>query len=159
MTDQKNQDPDDDLLADLRDAVLSADPPPEGLRDSAIRALTWDTDMETLVAAYDSADQPTGMRSETGTRDLTFGRSGPTIDVTVTAGDQDVAEITGSIDAEVAEALLLQPGRERQPIAVDRHGRFTVTITGAVAGISVTTSDGRRVRTELFSLDPNDGNR
>ena len=40
---------DDPLLGQLRAALDVTDPPPAGLRDAAIRALTWDTDRAALA--------------------------------------------------------------------------------------------------------------
>lgn len=153
-----NTAPDDELdaalLGQVRDAVLAAEQPPTRLRDAAIRALTWDADMETLLATFDSAEQPAAMRSATTARDLTYDSGGVTIEISIAVEDQDGTVLSGSVAADTDRVILTQPGRPDQAIEVDEHGRFRMPVTGSLAGVVVTTTDGRRVRTELFSLDP-----
>ncbi|MEM9650916.1 MAG: hypothetical protein AAGA65_02395 [Actinomycetota bacterium] len=152
--DQPGQDPaDDQLLATLRDAVLSSDQPPARLRDAALRALTWDTDMETLLATFDSATEAMAMRSTTVARDLTYELEG-VAEVAVTVEDQDETMLSGSVDPSNLRVTLIQPGQPDRDLNVDQHGRFQLPVTGSVAGLVITTAEGRQLRTELFSLDP-----
>jgi len=145
-----------ELLAALRDAVVAADPPPARLRDAAMRALTWDAEMETLLATFDSAKEPAGMRSAVATRDLTFGADELVIDVSVTTDGPDGPTLTGSVSVPDASLTLARPGHPDQPITIDEFGRFHLPVSGSLAGIVVLTADGRSLRTELFSLDPAD---
>lgn len=151
MTD--TNEPDDELLAELRDAVLSSDRPPERLRDAAIRALTWDTDIETLLITFDSAKESAGMRSATATRDITFSRDGVEVEVSIFEDDGEII-VSGVIGGDITQATLARPRTEDHPLETDEHGRFRLAVTGTLAEIIVTTADSTQIRTGLFSLDP-----
>ena len=142
------------LLAQVRDAVLDSDQPPARLRDAAMRAMTWDADMELLLATFDSANEPVSMRSAVTARDLTFGGDDITVEISVAIEDQDGTVLSGSVGAGNTKVVLIQPGQPEQVLDVDEHGRFRIPVTGSLAGVAVTKADGRRIRTELFSLDP-----
>ena len=149
-----NDELDEALLAQVRDAVLASDRPPARLRDAAMRAMTWDTDMETLLATFDSAKESASMRSAVTARDLTFSSDDVTVEISVSVEDHEGTVLSGSVGAETSEVVLIQPGQPDESIEIDEHGRFRIPVTGSLAGVVVTTTDGRRIRTELFSLDP-----
>ncbi len=154
---EQNEAADAELLAQVRDAVLASDQPPARLRDAAMRAMTWDTDVELLLATFDSAKEPLSMRSAATARDLTFGSDGLTVEISIEVDGQDGTVLSGSVGGESERVVLVQPGRPDRDLEVDEHGRFRVPVTGSLAGVVVTTVDGRRIRTELFSLDPTTG--
>ncbi len=147
---------DDELLAEVKEAIDATDPPPAGLAAMAVRALTWDTESESLAErTYDSKGQMAGMRSDTAVRDLTFEGSGLSIELSLSAeGDHVLVE--GLVDGLEPDwsVRLHQPGRDPVTLQLDDAGRFDIETSGALADLSVQSNDRVVLRTGLFSLHP-----
>ncbi len=169
---------DDELLDRVHEAVRITDPPPVRLRDAAMRALTWDHELEAMQLLYDSAAEPVGvMRGAAAVtaRDLTFGDEELSVEISITEDEGGATTLDGMISdntmgdrviddptvgVEVADGsagdvdvVIVQPNRPKRQVPVDEHGRFLVTVEGMVAGIVIVRPEGRRLATGIFSLD------
>lgn len=153
---------DDQLVARLRSALDELDPPPAGLRDTAVRALTWDLERAALAdLVHDSDVTPAlaGMRSavDAGPRDLVFQRGEVTLDVSIEPRDDGTgALVTGSVVGVDAEHVLLMrvPGRGTTQVVLDEFGRFEAEVDGrrVVLVVPGAGGEGRDLRTDVLPL-------
>jgi len=145
---------DDDLLAALHAAHSELDPPPVRLRDAAIRAATWDLDLDLLVSlAHDSELAASGLRALAVPRDLVFESDGIAIELVVESKDSDpaISVIRGEIEPVPERVTLRSPGRPDRVVDVDDAGRFDVEVDANLLRI-VALIGGREIGTELFTL-------
>ncbi|MGB3735904.1 MAG: hypothetical protein WA964_13170 [Ilumatobacter sp.] len=145
---------DDDLLAAVRSAHSELDPPPERLRDAAIRAATWDLELDLLVSlAHDSQLTASGLRTVAVPRDLVFESDGIAIELVVESKDTDpaISVIRGEIDPVPDRVTLRSPGRPDRVVDVDDAGRFEAEVDASLIRIVAMIGD-REVGSGLITL-------
>lgn len=145
---------DDDLLAAVHAAHVVLDPPPTRLRDAAIRAATWDLDLDAMVAlTHDSLLAGSGLRGVAAPRDLVFESDGVAIELVIEVKDTDpaISVIRGEIDPVPDTVTLRTPGRPDRKIEVDDVGRFEVEVDDTLIRVVATLGD-RQVGSELITL-------
>lgn len=145
---------DDALLAATRAAHEELDPPPERLRDAAIRAAAWDHGLDLLVSlAHDSQFADAGLRSSAALRDLVFEDDGISIELMLEPGESDTATtmIRGEIDPAPDSVLLRSPGVPDRNVEVDAAGRFEVEVDVNLVSV-VARVGGRAIGTGLIAL-------
>lgn len=144
-------DGDDQLLADLAEAVLAAREVPQRLVDAGKAAFAWHTvDAELAALAFDSDVEPAAMRAETATlRAMTFVASHATIEVEVTA-DALLGQVAPPRSGEL---LVRQADGLVRTVQVDALGWFTIRPrpTGLFR-LELTQSTGPRILTAWTSL-------
>lgn len=147
--------PDDEaLLTLLGEALDATDPAPASLRDGAIRALTWDTEFARIAeASFDSELTPSGLRSDTVTRDLSFTVDDIEIHITVEGDEGAATRIFGFVaPPHIGEVEVLQPGRDAVVVSTDDTGRFTALVHSVAVAIRLRAATGETIRTPLFTL-------
>ncbi len=143
------------LLTDLRNAMLAADPMPSRVRDVAVRAHSWDVDAALLAdVVFDSLHAEAAMRGHDDARDLTFATPDVRVDITITGGDGG-AILDGTVSDREALIYLVQPGTDELALDVDAHGRFQAEPSERLVSLRIETATGL-IRTGLFSTDPAD---
>ena len=147
--------PDDDvLLAAARAAHDELDPPPERLREAAIRAAAWDHEMDLLVSlGHDSQFADAGLRAATAPRDLVFESGEISIELVVEPTERDpaITVVRGEIDPVPDRVIARSPDRPDLVVDLDEAGRFEVETDAIVVRI-VAEIDGREVGTEVVTL-------
>lgn len=117
---------DDELLAELGDALRIADPVPPLLTElvkTGHGLRTIDAELAELV--FDSAvDELVGVRSETETREVTFRAPGLEIEVAVVSEDR--RRIVGQLVPPQQAVIVLQHGDGSTQVESDTLGRFTI---------------------------------
>lgn len=116
---------DDDLTIALSRALDMSDPVPESVTMFAKAAIEWRTlDTELAELVFDSAmDEVVGVRSESGTRQLTFRAPGVEIEVAILAEGR--RRIVGQLVPPQEAAVELRFGAESHRTMSDSLGRFT----------------------------------
>lgn len=155
---------DEQLLDELKSAVTRHDPPPDRLRDVAIRAYTWDEDLEGLLVAEALRDEPVLLRSaltedsptmpaDGHGHDQTFTAAGLTIELSVRDPRGDAGPIVdGVVVPAVDEISLIHLDGRTEIVACDRFGRFTVSGVRMTFAIMATAESGETIRTPLIDL-------
>lgn len=120
------QDDDSALLTELAEAADLADPVPPGVLEAARSSLTWlRVDAEIAELLDDSGSVPTGVRSERGSRLVSFAAGGFAIDLEVIAAGKARRLIGQMSPASAAEIQLRHAGSGAMTlVAVDHLGRF-----------------------------------
>ena len=144
---------DDELLAQLAAAMERTDPPPDRLRDAAIRAMAWDTGVAELSLVAIGADAGRPELRGGDVEDLSFGDENRTIDLTIEREDDSV-RIFGAVDPVAVELSALEPGRSPRSIDLDDAGRFEFDAS-ALGSFVLTVKDASGTwRTPI--IDPGD---
>ena len=145
-------DHDDDLLAELKRVVGTADPVPPSVLEAARAVLDWRlADSILAELAYDSAldDRPlAGVRhGGGGPRMLSFEEAGLTIEVEVHPA-RETARLVGQLVPAVEAVLTVRHHGGEDDVEVDGRGRFRVE--GVASGplqLVVRLAEGRTVQT------------
>ena len=117
---------DNQLLAELADALDAVDPVPEAVLEAAKSVFTWRTiDAELASLVFDSAEEEqVGVRSAEATRQLTFRTPGVEIELVVLS--ETSRRIVGQlVPPQAAEIELHHEGGSRV-VQSDGLGRFTL---------------------------------
>jgi hypothetical protein len=114
---------DDDLLAELREAVAEADLVTDRQRQAARAAFTWRTiDTELAELLHDSALESAAVRGDDSARTLSFASGTLTLELEI---DGDV--VLGQVVGQAADSVLLQRAdTPDRPLDVDPSGFFRV---------------------------------
>jgi hypothetical protein len=146
---------DDAFLAAARAAHDELDPPPERLREAAIRAAGWDHGLDLLVSlAHDSQFADAGLRSTAAPRDLVFEADDISIELMLEPGGSDPTTmmIRGEIDPVPDAVFLRSPGVPDRSVDVDEAGRFEAKVDVDVSLVSVVAKVGdREIGTALIA--------
>lgn len=145
---------DDELLAAVHAAHVALDPPPARLRDSAIRAATWDLDLDALVSlSHDSLLADAGLRTVAAPRDLVFESDGVAIELVIEVKPTDpaISMIHGEIDPPPDVVVVRSPGRPDREVEVDDAGRFELEVDASLIRVVATLGD-RQVGSESITL-------
>jgi hypothetical protein len=112
---------DEELLAELREAVAEADEVTELQREAARAAFTWRTvDAELAELLHDSALESAAVRGDDTARTLSFASGPLTLEVEI-----DGDTVRGQVVGAAAESVLLQRSTaDDQPLEVDPSGFF-----------------------------------
>ena len=112
---------DDQLLAELREAVAEADQVTDRQREAARAAFTWRTvDAELAELLHDSALESAAVRGDDSARTLSFASGPLTLEVEID-GDTIMGQVVGA----AAESVLMQRSiADDQPLDVDPSGFF-----------------------------------
>ncbi len=112
---------DDELLAQLAAAVDRVDPPPQRLRDAAMRALTWDLGIAelSLVPVGGASAAMRGGEVE----DMSFADGVRTVDLTIERTGRSV-RVFGAVDPVDVELSALETTGQALPVDLDEAGRF-----------------------------------
>jgi hypothetical protein len=112
---------DDELLAELREAVAEADEVTDLQREAARAAFTWRTvDAELAELLHDSALESAAVRGDDTARTLSFASGPLTLEVEI-----DGETVMGQVVGAAAESVLLQRSTAAdQPLDVDPSGFF-----------------------------------
>lgn len=113
----------DQLLAELREAVAEADQVTDRQREAARAAFTWRTvDAELAELLHDSALDSAAVRGDDLARTLTFASGPVTLEVEV---DDDT--VMGQVVGPAADSVLMQRSiADDQSLPVDPSGFFRV---------------------------------
>jgi hypothetical protein len=127
---------DDELMAELAEAVAEQDAVTDARREAARAAFTWRTVDDELAELLDGAalDAGAAVRSSADApRSLSFGRSGLTLEVEV-EGDEVLGQVIGegaAAGAAVpATVTLRRPDAEDAHVEADASGFFRFTGVG-----------------------------
>ena len=140
-----NERVDDQLIATLGDAIQHADPVPERVLAGARAAFTWRTiDAELAELVFDSANELTGVRSESMARQVTF--QAPGVEIEVMVIDNGQRRIVGQLIPPSVATVQLASGDSVAETQTDDLGRFTFNdvLPGPVR-LSVLGSSGEHV--------------
>jgi hypothetical protein len=112
---------DDELLAQLREAVAEADLVTDQQREAARAAFIWRTvDAELAELLHDSALESAAVRGDDSARTLSFASGPITLEVEVD-GDSVIGQVVGA----TAESVVLQRSTaDDRPLEVDPSGFF-----------------------------------
>jgi hypothetical protein len=112
---------DDELLAELREAVTEADQVTDRQREAARAAFTWRTvDAELAELLHDSALDSAAVRGGDPARTLSFASGPLTLEVEI---DDDT--VRGQVVGATADSVLMQRSiADDQPLEVDPSGFF-----------------------------------
>jgi hypothetical protein len=116
---------DDQLIAELREAVAEADLVTDQQREAARAAFTWRTvDAELAELLHDSALESAGVRgADDAARTLSFASGTLTLELEI---DGDL--VLGQVVGQAADSVLLQrAGTPDRPLDVDPSGFFRVS--------------------------------
>lgn len=164
ITDESGAMDEEQLLDQLRSAVARHDPPPERLRDVAIRAYTWDRELEGLLVAEAVTDEPVLLRDALADdssimsadghgHDQTFTAAGLTIELSVRNEPGGAGPVVdGVVVPAVEEITLIHLDGGRVAVNCDRFGRFTVSGVSTTFAIMATAELGQTIRTPLIDL-------
>ncbi len=158
MTERPQGDPvdsldDDALVALLGRALAIADPPPERVTSGAKAAFTWRTiDAELAEIVFDSARELSGVRSETGHRQVTF--QAPGVEIEVMVVDEESRRLVGQLIPPSEADLELVTGDSVRGVRSDGLGRFSCDdLQPGPVRLVVLGADGERlVQTEWVLL-------
>jgi len=148
---------DDELLTVLRDGHAEIDPPPDGLVETAMRALTWDTEFAALVAAT-PLQEAVLVRSAAevltpAVVDLVFEIDGSVLEVSVEIDAKTGSHrVNGLVHPRCDHIRVVGPGGPQQRVECDSFGRFEATDVNEPFALAFELPDGRLVRTELLDL-------
>ena len=149
---------DDELMAELAEAVAEQEAVTDARREAARTAFTWRTvDEELAELLHDSAlDAGAAVRSSADApRSLSFGRSGLTVEVEV-QGDQVLGQVVG--EGAAAEATtpatvtLRRPDAPDAQVAADASGFFRFAGVGAGPARFVVEQAGWSLTTPWVTL-------
>ena len=114
---------DDQLLAELREAVAEADLVTDRQREAARAAFTWRTvDAELAELLHDSALDAAAVRGGDPVRTLSFASGSLTLEVEI-----DGDTVTGQVVGATADTVLMQRSiADDEPLPVDSSGFFRV---------------------------------
>jgi len=142
MTDPKNVSPDDVLADALAQVFAAIDPVPDHVSAAARAAFTWRTiDAELAELAFDSADQPLGVRGGEVNRQLTFRSASVEIELMVT--EADARQLVGQLIPPDVAGIELVSGDDSAMVDSDRLGRFTFDhLPSGPARLVVRDADG-----------------
>ncbi len=147
---------DDQLLRRLSAVMDEADPPPEGLGDVAMRALTWDVELARLAARVDEEPvlvRDSGDSTRTGQPvEESFEVDDYAIDLTVEPGEPGTVLLRGIITPRVDEVTLTGPTADSRPVTCDQYGRFEVVVGVSTVAVEFIGSDDLPRRTPLLDL-------
>jgi hypothetical protein len=112
---------DDQLLAELREAVAEAGQVTDRQREAARAAFTWRTvDAELAELLHDSALESAAVRGDDSARTLSFASGPLTLEVEID-GDTIMGQVVGA----AAESVLVQRSiADDHPLVVDASGFF-----------------------------------
>ncbi len=112
---------DDQLVAELREAVAEADLVTDRQREAARAAFTWRTvDEELAELLHDSALESAGVRGDDDARTLSFASGPLTLEVEI-----DGEDVIGQVVGQAATSVVLQrAGTPDETLAVDPSGFF-----------------------------------
>jgi hypothetical protein len=114
---------DDELLAQLREAVAETDLVTDQQREAARAAFTWRTvDAELAELLHDSALESAAVRGDDSARTLSFASGPITLEVEVD-GDTVMGQVLG---ATVQSVLMQRSIADDEPLPVDPSGFFRV---------------------------------
>lgn len=142
------QDPDEQLLEHLADVYHQLDPVPDLVSESA-RAVFGLRDLDAELVPLVEQAAGTLVRGEPDGW-VSFALDGLEIDLGSRRerhGWQIVGQVTGAI-----RELSVHTLAGAEPLAVDEHGRFSAAVSARTLSLRLTTSDGRRLRTQWVSL-------
>lgn len=113
----------DQVLAELREALAEADQVTDRQRDAARAAFTWRTvDAELAELLHDSALESAAVRGDDPARTLTFASGPLTLEVEID-GDRVMGQVVGG----TADSVLMQRSiADDEPLPVDASGFFRV---------------------------------
>jgi hypothetical protein len=119
------QDPDEELLAELRSVV--AERPPDAVVEGAKAAFAWRTiDAELADLAHDSALEEAGMRAgEAGARLLTFEAGDLAVEIEVEVGGERGRRVMGQVVPPQPARVEVVHAGGTVTAAADALGRFT----------------------------------
>jgi hypothetical protein len=146
----------DRLIAELRRVVGTVDPVPHGVLTSARAAIaTQDLDGDLAELVADSGTRvPAGpVRGGTPRRLLSFSGGEVQVDLEITLGSDRLIGIIGQLSGGSTDDCVLEYPAGRQPVSLDRLGRFAVT--GARCGpvrVRCRSAAGVRVTTSWVTL-------
>ena len=147
MTDPRS---DDELLALLQRSLEAADPVPERVSAAARTAHTWHSiDAELAQLVYDSRHdvELAGVRSEGGSREITFEAPGVEIEITVRGA---VREVVGQLVPPRATDVTITVGERVEESRTDDLGRFRFAdvAPGPIRLTVMRDEPGRTIQTE-----------
>lgn len=154
---------DDQLLEQLRSGVARHDPPPDSIREVAIRAYTWDRELENLLVAEAVADEPVLLRDSLDLapdggidghgHDQAFTAAGLTIELSVRLDESGGGAVVDGVVVPVLDQVtVIHPNGRTDDVPCDQFGRFTVADVARTFAIVATSPDGRTIRTPLIDL-------
>lgn len=113
----------DQLLAELREAVAEADQVTDRQREAARAAFTWRTvDAELAELLHDSALESAAVRGDEAARTLSFASGSLTLEVEI-----DGDTVRGQVVGAAADSVLMQRSiADDDPLPVDQAGFFRV---------------------------------
>jgi len=124
VTEPLNDAPDDQLADALSQVFAAVDPVPDHVSAAARAAFTWRTiDAELAEFAFDSADQPLGVRGGDVNRQVTF-RS-PSVEIELMITEADARHLVGQLIPPDVVGIELVSGDARATVDSDHLGRFT----------------------------------
>ncbi len=153
--DSERERQDQATLGRLSAALDQADPPPEGLDDIAMRALTWDVELGHLASAID--EEPVLVRdrgtSQSSGQPLqeSFQVDDYAIDLTIESGQVGVL-LRGIVTPRVEQVFLTGPSFGPQPVNCDEFGRFEADVELSTVAVEFVGSDDLARRTPLLDL-------
>ena len=159
-TDPSDTPTDDELLAILRVRQAEIDPPPDGLVDKAMRALTWDTEFAALVAANPVEEAVLVRGADVAAAavvDLVSEIDGSVLEVSVELNTAPAEapgsyRVNGLVHPRCDHVRVVGPGGPQQRVECDSFGRFEATDVDGPFALAFKLPDGRLVRTELLDL-------
>jgi hypothetical protein len=113
----------DQLLAELREALAEAEQVTDRQREAARAAFTWRTvDAELAELLHDSALESAAVRGDEPVRTLSFASGSVSLEVEI-----DGDAVTGQVVGAVADSVLMQRSiADDDPLPVDSSGFFRV---------------------------------
>ncbi len=142
------QDPDEQVLEHLADVYHQLDPVP-GLVAESARAVFGLRDLDSELVPLVEQAASTAVRGEQDGW-VSFAVDGLEIDLG-SRRERHGWHIVGQVTGGVRE-LSVHTLAGAEPVAVDDHGRFSAAVSARTLSLRLTTSDGRRLRTQWVSL-------
>jgi hypothetical protein len=149
MTPDHPNDPDEQLVASLRDLVTRTDPVPALVVEAAKAALGWrrlDAELAELLSDSAVADETLALArgADAPVRSVSFAAGELMIDIDIHADGAQRTLLGQLAPAAAAEIAVERAGDEaRTPVTTDERGRFRVTLSGAgPIRLTITLLDG-----------------
>jgi hypothetical protein len=146
-------DPDDALLAELKEARREVGAVPPRMREAALAAFAWrgvDEEVELLLLAHDSAmvdDPAVRDAGPSGIRTLAF--QGDDLSVEIEVGSDIIGQL---VPAQPGRVELVTARGMRAEVVADALGCFRFPLPGGGPVRFLCTSDGATVATEWVTL-------
>lgn len=154
--DRSENEADNELLGRLSLAIADADPPPDGLADVAMRALTWDVELGLLAGVVDA--EPVLVRDSSAGRGLaaptekSFEIDDYAIDVAVESAQTGSVVVRGIVTPPVDRVFFTGPAFSPRPVECDEYGRFEAEVAISTVAVEFIGSDDLARRTPLLDL-------